>query len=108
MKYELKFTPAAIQDLNNVYDSVLEVSKDTKTAEKYLKEFMELIQAKKTFPFSAPLVDFYDLVTDIRHISYKAYIAFYRVVDKTIEVLRILPAKSDYIKVLTDKKVITK
>ena len=100
MKYSLSFTPEAIKDLENVYESFLEASNDIKTAEKYLQELVNAIKDKKTFPLSAPLVDFCDLVNDIRHVKYKAYIAFYRVADKTIEVLRVLPGKSDYLNIL--------
>lgn len=98
MRANLEYTPQAIVDLDNVYDGVLEASCDKKTADKYI--LINEIEKKRDFPLSTPVFDIYDLMLDIHHFTFKAYIVFYKFENNCIKVLRVLPSKMDYMKKL--------
>ena len=84
MNANVEYTPQAIVDLDNVYDGVLEASCDK----------------KRVFPLSTPVFDFYDLMLNIHHFTFKAYVIFYKFENNCIKVLRVLPSKMDYMKKL--------
>ena len=100
MRATLEYTPQAINDLDNVYDGVLEASCDKNTADKYISDLVNEIDKKRDFPLSTPVFDFYDLMLDIHHFTFKAYIVFYKVENNTLRVLRVLPSKMDYMRKL--------
>ncbi len=100
MKANVEYTPQAIIDLDSLYDGVLEASCDKKTADKYLSDLLSEIEKKRAFPLSTPIFDFYDLMLDIHHFTFKAYVIFYKFENNCIKVLRVLPSKMDYLKKL--------
>lgn len=100
MKYLLRYTPEAARDMMDVWDGVYEASKDYDTANKYADEFRELIADKKQFPFSGVMVKYRGLFTGFYTVRYKKYFAFYRVQGNNIEVVRIIMAKRDFMKIL--------
>ncbi len=100
MRSNIEYTPQAIVDLDNAYDGVLEESCDKKTADKYLSDLITKIEKKREFPLSTPVFDFYNLMLDIHHFTFKAYVIFYKYENNCIRVLRVLPSKMDYMKIL--------
>ena len=61
---------------------------------------MDKISEKAEFPHSGIPLYYRGLFTGFYSVNYKAYKAFYRVTEKNLEVIRILPVKMDYLKVL--------
>ena len=59
-----------------------------------------MAESKTDFPFSSPKIDSDLLKTNIRRCNFKAYSIFYRVKDQTIQIIRIIPNKIDYLRVL--------
>ncbi len=98
--YKVRYTPKAQQDMDGVWSDVLEVSKETDVANQYVDEFADKIAEKKVFPNSGIPLHYRGLITGFYSVNFKAYKAFYRVMEDYIEVLRIIPAKRDYMKVL--------
>ncbi len=99
-QYKLKYNNIAIIDLDNVYNGVLEASRDDEIARKYVRDLLDAIEDKTYFPLSTPTFDFCGLMIDVHHFTFKAYKIFYRVQNDEIEVFRILPAKMNYIEKL--------
>lgn len=100
MTYTIRYTPAAVHDLDEVWDGVYEASKSLEIADQYVQEFMEEIAGKKMFPQSGIPLTYRGLFTGFYSVNFKAYKAFYRIQENRIEVLRIIMAKRDYMKVL--------
>ena len=98
MEYKIRFTPIAQGDMDDVWDEVLEASKNKKTTEKYVQEFIKEILKKKEFPKSGIKIEYDGIFTGIYSVKYKSYKAFYRINEEYIEVLRILHSKQDYMK----------
>lgn len=96
MKYRLRYSRKALRDMDAVWDGVYEASKDIDTTEKYIKEFMDEIAARKEYPQSGIPLYYRGLFTGYYSVNYKAYKAFYRIKDGFVEVARILPMKLDY------------
>ena len=61
---------------------------------------MDKIGKKADFPYSGIPLCYRGLFTGFYSVNYKAYKAFYRVTEKKLEVIRILPIKMDYLRVL--------
>lgn len=100
MSYSVRYTPEAVRDMEAVWDGVYEASKNYDIADRYIEEFAEAIAAKKTFPLSGIPLEYRGLFTGFYSVNYKKYKAFYRVRDDYMEVVRIIMAKSDYMKIL--------
>ena len=86
--------------MDGVWDDVLEASREPDVADQYVEDFADKIAEKKLFPNSGIPLHYRGLFTGFYSVNFKAYKAFYRVMEDYIEVLRIIPAKRDYMKVL--------
>ncbi|MCM1468107.1 MAG: type II toxin-antitoxin system RelE/ParE family toxin [Alistipes sp.] len=100
MKYKLRYSPAAQKDMDDVWDDVVEVSASYDIADRYVVEFADKIAAKKDFPESGIPLYYRGLFTGFYSVNFKEYKAFYRINDGYIEVIRVLPAKMEYMKIL--------
>ena len=100
MKFRIHYSPAARSDLTSVWKGFFAASKSFDTAEKYTDELMDKIGKKADFPFSGIPLYYRGLFTGFYSVNYKVYKAFYRVADKNLEVIRILPIKMEYLRIL--------
>ena len=100
MSYKVRYTPKAQKDMDEVWNDVLAVSKEQDVASRYIEDFADRIAEKKIFPNSGIPLLYRGLFTGFYSVNFKAYKAFYRVMDDYIEVLRIIPAKQDYMRIL--------
>ncbi len=100
MKYQVKYSKAAVRDLDRVWFEVFEASKDLRVTEEYISELMDKIEAKALFPESGAPLYYEDAFTGYRFVVFKSYIAFYRIEQSSVLFDRILFARSDYLKTL--------
>ena len=100
MKYRIRYTPAAQKDMDIVWDGVVEASASYDIADKYVEEFADKIAAKTDFPESGIPLYYRGVFTGFYSVNFKAYKAFYRIKDGYIEVVRVLLAKMEYMKIL--------
>ena len=100
MRYKIRWSPRAQQDMDAVWDGVYEASKDLDTTDRYVNELIREIYQKREYPQSGIPLEYKGLFTGYYSVNYKAYKAFYRVKDDYIEVLRIFMMKEDYLKKL--------
>ena len=97
MSCRIRYSPQALRNLDAVWDDVWEASRDDDTAERYLTELLDHIEAKREYPESGIPLHYRGLFTGFYSVNYKAYKAFYRIRDGHMDVARILLAKQDYI-----------
>jgi plasmid stabilization system protein ParE len=100
MVYKLRYAPHAQRDMDDVWDGVWEASRDYDTADKYVDDLADEIAKKKKSPKTGIPLYYRGLFTGYYSVNFKAYKAFYRISDNYIEVVRVLPEKMDYLKVL--------
>ena len=100
MNYRIRYTPAALKDMDDLWDDVLKASASYETADKYVSDFADKIAAKTKFPESGIPLYYRDLFTGFYSVNFKAYKAFYRIKDGYIEVIRVLLAKKEYMRIL--------
>lgn len=86
--------------MDAVWDGVLEASASYNIADKYVEEFTNQITARKDFPESGIPLYYRGLFTGFYSVNFKAYRAFYRINEDYIEVIRVLPVKMEYMKIL--------
>lgn len=100
IKYKIRYTPEAMRDMDEVWDSVYVVSKEADVADRYVNDFIDEMEKKKEFPFSGIPIVYRGLFTGFYAVHFKMYKAFYRVHDSYIEVIRIIMEKRDYMMIL--------
>lgn len=97
MNYEIFYSPAAVSDLESVWDGVFEASSDYDTADNYVNGIREKIRSIQRIPRSGIPLCFENVFTGVYFVVYKKYHAFYRIRENRIEVSRILLGKSNYL-----------
>ena len=100
MRYQIRYTPDAIREIEEVWDGVWEVSRDSDVADRYVRGLTEKIRNKELFPESGIPLRYRGVFTGIYSVNYKAYKVFYRISENWIDVLRIILAKRDYMVLL--------
>lgn len=63
MIYFLRYSSETMRDMENVWDSVYEVSKSFDIADKYVDEFAKTIAEKKQFPLTVSPLTYRGLFT---------------------------------------------
>ncbi len=99
MIYQLKYSPIAEDDLDRVWDEVWEASQNFDIADKYVNA----LKQKKKYPKTGSLLTYMGEFTGLYYVTFKEYMAFYRIHGDVIEVARVLFSRSDYMKVLFGK-----
>lgn len=98
MNYKIEYSPIAIRDLDRVYAEVLEASKDTDTAIRYIDDLMDQVAMKSEFPKSGSPLYYEGGFTGYYFVVFKAYMAFYRVDADRMYVDRVVFGRSDYMR----------
>ena len=100
MTYKVRYSPKAQKDMDDIWDGVWEASRDYDTADRYVDDFADEIAQMKKSPRTGIPLYYRGLFTGFYSVNFKAYKAFYRFRNDYIEVVRILPSKTDYLKIL--------
>ena len=94
-KYRIEYLPIAEQDITEIVEYIM--LDDPTTALSMLNKFDEAISILEYFPFSGSTPNDIRLqALNYRMLMVESYIVFYVVLDKTIEVRRILHGKRKY------------
>ena len=98
-KYKIIFLPEAYKDLDLIFDYIL--LDNVNQAESMLDRIMNCIEILSSFPLSGVGLDDKLLNNyNFRMIIVKPYISFYRFIDDTIYIYRVLHGAMDYIDAL--------
>ena len=98
---ELKYTPKAKEDLQNVKYSILDTCGSKKPAAKVLREITKTVRNLAVFPYMGiELVKTTGVLTDYRSLFCRHNYIFYRIEGNRILIIRILNEKQDYMRVL--------
>ena len=103
MTFEIIYSPAAVSDLDRVWDEVYEASQSLDIADKYITDLRAAVSKKKNYPKTGTPLSFMGEFTGIYYVTFKEYMAFYRINENRMEIGRILFARSDYMKTLFGK-----
>lgn len=97
---QIKYSPQAVWDLDHIWDDIVRVSASYDTADRYVSKIREAVKEKQNQPKSGTPLYYEDLFLGFWSVRHKAYRAFYRVHDNSMQVVRVLPIKSNYIRIL--------
>ena len=90
--------PSAHADLKEIADWI--GPDDWDRAESFRRALLEKCETLGSNPSRYPLV-FHSRVRNLRKVSYRDYLIFYRVLTKEVEVVRIVHGKRDWLRMLT-------
>ena len=100
-KYIVKIYPSAVKDIDSICDYLSNELSNPKAANNFIEELQESFQTLIVFPKMYPLID--NIFVDdqsIRKMPVKKYLVFYRLVNKEIQVIRVIHGRSDYVSLL--------
>ena len=101
----IKYTPQAIQDLQEIRGYISSALHNPKAAQRISKMILDSCAHLKEFPQSGVSMSAKLQVESSERILFcENYIAVYRVDDEYISVARILDARQDYVKILFGSK----
>ncbi|SEP75578.1 Plasmid stabilization system protein ParE [Lachnospiraceae bacterium NE2001] len=87
-KYDVILSPLAYEDLDNIYNGVLQVSQDLDTAKEYLAALKEKILGLEDNPQIHPIRKYGIFANKgYRYTDYKKYTIIFKILDDTKEVL---------------------
>jgi addiction module RelE/StbE family toxin len=97
----LNISPEALEDLQDIKKYISEELSNPAAAMRIVERITKAVKRLKRFPSSgAPLAAHVSLQTDYRFLVCGNYLAFYRIIGKTVIVSRVLYGRRDYIAVL--------
>lgn len=95
------FTPAAEQDLADLFDYINNDLSNPIAAHNIVDKILRTSQKLSDFPELGTALKAIDIKLDnYRYLIVDNYLVVYRVIDQEVYVLRILYARSDYVKLL--------
>ena len=103
MVRHLKYSPIAEDDLDQVWDDVWEASQDLDVADRYVEGIRSALRQKIKYPRTGSPLSYMGEFTGLYSVTFKEYMAFYRIHGDVIEIARVLFSRSDYMKTLFGK-----
>ena len=99
--FEIVIFPLAQADMEEIFNYISNNLKNKIAAGKLINDFKRTIEMIRLFPESFPLIN-NEYVNDknIRKVSLKNYIIFYRIVNYEIQIIRVLHGLQKYEKLL--------
>ena len=99
--YNIVFSPEAIKDLEETKTYITEELCNEQVAVKTVSKILKDIRMLSEFPESAPLLSsIVDFDTNYRFLVCGNYIAFYRLGENEVRVVRILYARRNFMQIL--------
>lgn len=101
--YNVELLPAADDDLDNIFNYIL--LENPEAADKVLDHVMTYLKHLEKFPYAGASVMEERLNQfEFRMVISEPYIVFYRVIENTVYIYRILYGARDYIQILRNKR----
>ena len=100
MKYKVAYSKAAVRDLDRVWAEVYNASKSYEVTTRYMDGLMVAVEEKADYPKSGVPLYYEDIFTGYYFVTFKAYMAFYRLEGRSMFVDRVLFGKNDYLREL--------
>lgn len=102
MKYNINYSPKALQDLDEIWEYISKDLFNPEAAENVVTSILDAVDVLGDFPESgAPLEPHINLDSPYRFVTSGNYIAFYRFEENTVFVDRVLYQKRNYVKLLS-------
>lgn len=99
--YRIVFSPEAINDLEETKKYIAEELCNEQAALKTVHEILNNIRVLSEFPESAPLLSsMVDFDTDYRFLICGNYVAFYRIFENEVRIVRILYGRRNFMQIL--------
>ena len=97
----VSYSPKAKQDLQEIKKYFEHELKSPSLAKRILQAITQRIRTLESYPKSGrKLSALINMETDYRFIGCKGYLAFYRVFDNNVYIVRIIHSKRDYVTML--------
>ena len=104
MKHKLLYSPLAQKDLDEIWDYIVSDLCNPIAAESTVNKIMDDIDCLADFPkMGQTLSSITNTVTDYRYIVSGNYMAFYRLYDEIVYIVRILYGRRNYMRILFEE-----
>ncbi|MCM1330711.1 MAG: type II toxin-antitoxin system RelE/ParE family toxin, partial [Ruminococcus sp.] len=97
MKFNVKFSAKAINDLDKIWEYIANVLKNPTAADKAVAGVLDKVDLLESHPeIGARLFFDNNLNSGYRYVIYNHYMAFYRILGDTVYIDRVIYGKRDY------------
>lgn len=101
MMYNIVFSPQALKDLEETKAYITEELCNEQAANKTISKILKDIRMLSEFPESAPLLSsIVDFDTNYRFLICGKYVAFYRIEENEVKIIRILYGRRSFMQIL--------
>ena len=101
--YNLLFSSIIDDDIDSIYDYIMEKLESPMAAENLMKELYAKLEYLKEKPYSRPLVqDKFLASLGIRSIKVKNYLLFYNIEEDIVNIITFMYNKRDWINILKE------
>jgi plasmid stabilization system protein ParE len=101
MKNNIKFSPFALNDLDEIWDYISINLSNPTAAKRTVDGIMDAVDTLKDFSRVGSILEFSNgIKSNYRFVKHKNYMVFYRINSNDIFIDRIIYAKRDYLKIL--------
>lgn len=101
MMYNIVFSPQALKDLEETKAYITEELCNEQAAIKTISKILKDIRMLSAFPESAPLLSsIVDFDTNYRFLICGNYVAFYRIEENEVKIIRILYGRRSFMQIL--------
>lgn len=97
---EIKFSHEAVKDLQQIKAYINEELLSAQSADNTINKIMKNIRMLGNFPNSAPSLSDVGFKTDYRYLVCGNYVAFYRVENEVVYIVRVLYGRRDFMRIL--------
>ena len=95
------YKKAAIDDLLNIENYIINQFHNTQAAKKLKSNILDTISLSKDNPYLGPeMSERFNIDTSFRYLIVSKQLVFYNINKETIEILRILDSRQDYLSLL--------
>lgn len=100
-KMKLNVNPEAINDLGSIKKYIRDDLCNPSAADRIISEIVKSYKGLKDFPLKGPeLNSVINVPTDYRYLVCGNYYIFYKVIDDTVFVYRVINARRDFIRII--------
>ena len=101
MKFKVKYSPNALCDLDEIWEYISNILKDSIAADRTVNGILDKTELlSEQSMMGTPLYFENNLYSGYRYVICKNYMAFYRLSDDVVYVDRIIYGKRDYMRLL--------
>lgn len=100
-KNKVVYSPEAMNDLDEIWEYIYSETLDKQISNRMINKILDAVDTLKDFSdVGAKLSGITDIKCDYRFLVVEKYLVFYRTIEQTVYIDRVLSSRQNYLKIL--------